>query len=190
MRSKNCFRSSRSTASKGIPLFLLAGLLFFQTNVLSADENLQRTADPDITPLLSDDGRFLSPPLELIEGADIGLEIAVLLERFGPPQAMFSARGDEGWQDDVVFFYPDYRYYYWFENRVWQIRYDFRYNREVSGVRMGMSMDEVTGILGPAHYSGRSSLFYDLSDTGYPRRFRLFFQDGLLHDMYIYRSDF
>ena len=144
----------------------------------------------DIEAILGEDGRFLSDPLDLMEAELIGLTIPEAFDRYGTPARLFSLRGDEEWQDDVVFFYSDYLYLYWFQDRVWQIRYDSRHSGEVAGLKMGQSLDAVSAIIGPPHYGGTGSLFYDLRDSGFPLRLRLAFKDGRLNDIYIYRSDF
>ncbi len=145
---------------------------------------------PNIKPLLDDEGRFLSNPLEMRETELLGMTIGESRERLPEPSRMFSIRGAADWQDDVVFFYADYSYQYWYKDRVWQIRYDYRYEGEIAGVRMGMTVDEATEILSAPHFTGTSSIYYNLADRGYPARMRLYFDDGILHDVYIYRSDF
>ncbi len=141
-------------------------------------------------PVLGADGAFLSPPLSLSEADYIGLMIPQVFEIFGPPLRLYPLRGEQDWQDDVVFFYPDYRYLYWFQDRVWQIRFDRRFQGDIGGVRPGMGVEEVQRIFGTAHYIGEDNLYYDLDDRGYPVRLRLVFSEGILQDMYIYRSDF
>lgn len=144
----------------------------------------------DIRSNLGDDGAFLSPPLNLDAASDIGLMLPAAWEKYGTPLRVFPVRGEESWQDDVVFFYPDFRYLYWYQDRVWQIRYDRRFTGSLNGAKIGMSREELQELFGAAHYEGLSSLFYDLVDRGYPMRVRFFFQDDKLYDIYIYRSDF
>jgi hypothetical protein len=112
------------------------------------------------------------------------------VESFGLPISMFALRGERDWQDDVVFFYPDYRYHYWYEDRVWQVRYDHRFAGDVGGARPGMSVADLTSVFGEPHYIGEDSLYYDLVDRGFPVRARFFFKDGAVYDIYLYRSDF
>ncbi len=144
----------------------------------------------DIEAVLGDDGRFLSPPVGVSESAMLGLMIPQVLEEYGSPQRLFSIRGDESWQDDVVFFYNGFVYFYWFEDRVWQVRFDHRHNGTVAGVKMGQTFDEVIAALGSPHYVGSNEIFFDAQDRGFPIRLRLVFEDDRLHDLYLYRSDF
>jgi hypothetical protein len=139
---------------------------------------------------LGPDGAFLSPPLDLDTADDLGLVLSEAVDRFGLPQKMYPLRGEEAWQDDVVFFYPDYRYLYWFQDRVWQLRFDHRYEGAVGGARPGMNREELQDLLGIAHYQDDANLYYDLVDRGFPVRARFFFRDGILYDIYVYRSDF
>jgi len=41
----------------------------------------------------------------------VGMKVAELVERFGPPIAVFAVRGNEIWQDDVVFRYTGVDFY-------------------------------------------------------------------------------
>lgn len=144
----------------------------------------------EIEALLDEEGRFLAGPIEIPRASEVGQMLPRVLENRGVPLRMFPLRGEESWMDDVVFFYDDYSYLYWYEDRVWQIRFDYRYASAIAGVRMGMNLDEVSSILGPPRYMGNSSLYYDLVDPGYPLRARFVFEENILKDVYIYRSDF
>jgi hypothetical protein len=132
----------------------------------------------------------------------VGLSLAEAFRRFGAPERVFAARGQESWQDDVVFYYPGYLYLFWYQDRVWQARVDEHYagsflaaNGPVSGgpaanaLAMGRSREEVLGLLGPPLRELGDSLVYHLEDRGYPVRLRLYFRDGLLADAYCYRGD-
>ena len=161
-------------------------LLFFSVTAFA-----QLTGDlPDIEAVLGEDGRFLNGPVDISEAEILGLIIPQALEEYGTPLRLFSVRGSEAWQDDVVFFYNEYMYLYWFQNRVWQVRFDHRYAGRVAGLEMGHTIDEVTEALGTPHYTGDGSLFYDVRDEGFPVRLRLVFDERRLNDVYIYRSDF
>lgn len=144
----------------------------------------------EIEALLDEEGRFLAGPLEIPRASEVGKMLPQVLESRGIPLRMFPLRGEEPWMDDVVFFYDDYSYLYWYEDRVWQIRFDNRFASPIAGVRMGMNLEEVSSILGPPRYIGNNSLYFDLVDPGYPLRARFVFDDNILKDVYIYRSDF
>jgi len=119
----------------------------------------------------------------------VGLSLPEAFERFGVPQEVFSSRGAEPWQDDVVFFYPANLYLFWFQNRVWQVRVDARFGGSFLNLAMGRSREEVLAALGAPLRELEGSLVYHLEDRGYPVRLRLYFQDGVLTDAYCYRGD-
>ena len=102
---------------------------------------------------------------------------------------MFSARGGEEWQDDVVFYYPQHLYLFWYQNRVWQVRLDQRYAGEFLGLKMGQSREAALAALGSPFKELSDSLVYQLEDRGYPVRARLYFENGLLRDAYCFRGD-
>ena len=131
-----------------------------------------------------------SPGLDL--PALVGLTLPEAFQLFGAPEQVFAARGQESWQDDVVFYYPGHLYLFWYQNRVWQARVDEHHAGGflASGpLAMGRSREEVLGLLGPPMRELGESLVYHLEDRGYPVRLRLYFREGLLADAYCYRGD-
>ena len=61
----------------------------------------------------------------------IGMDLASAIEGLGAPQEAYAIRGEELWQDDVVFYYEQHLYLFWFRNRIWQVRLDSRYAETV-----------------------------------------------------------
>lgn len=120
----------------------------------------------------------------------LGYTLPEAFDTFGIPEEVFPMRGDYDWQDDVVFYYNNNLYLYWYKNRVWQIRADKRYSEPVLGVTIGMSQNEVIETLGDPFYQDKDSIIVMVADRGYPIRGRLFFKDNKLEDIYIYRADF
>ena len=120
----------------------------------------------------------------------IGMELKSAVETFGLPQSMFSFRGSEEARDDVVFYYADHMYLFWYKDRVWQVRYDRRSTAVVLGASLGMSRQEVEAVVPerPLVENG-DSLYFDLAGS-YPIRVRLAFSGSALSDIYVYRSDF
>jgi hypothetical protein len=141
-------------------------------------------------PLAQDLPAPAQPALDL--AAIVGLTLPEAFARFGPPQQVFAARGQESWQDDVVFFYPGHLYLFWYQDRVWQARVDEHHGGgflAARGLAMGARREEVLGLLGPPMRELGDSLVYHLEDRGYPVRLRLYFREGLLADAYCYRGD-
>ena len=107
----------------------------------------------------------------------------------GFPESMFVHRGAVPEEDNIVFYYPDHVYLFWFRDRVWQVRVDERWQGEVDGVSMGMSRHKVESLWGKPINTTEISPTWTLPDKGYPCRIRLFFRNKRLVDMYIFRSD-
>jgi hypothetical protein len=90
----------------------------------------------------------------------------------------------------VVFYYKNHVYLFWYQNRVWVVRFDERYKQRFLGLEMGMSRERVLEILDRAFTEAEDSLVFYLPDRGYPVRLRLFFTADALSDAYLYRGDF
>jgi hypothetical protein len=132
-----------------------------------------------------------------IEHLGMGLEEAY--ERFGVPASVFPYRGAEVSHDDVVFYFADHVYLFWYADRVWQIRFDHRYRGDMIGFRMGDTEEAVIDALGVAYERAGDSLIFFLPDSsltsaahrgGFPLRLRAFFDADGLRDVYLYRGDF
>lgn len=120
----------------------------------------------------------------------LGMTLKQASEAFGPPAQVFPVRGHKAWEDDVVFYYHDHSYLFWFRDRVWQVRVDRRFAGKAIGVKMGESRSTVTTVLGKPFHVGQHSEIFILPDRGFPVRARLFFTDDKLSDIYVYRGDF
>jgi hypothetical protein len=121
----------------------------------------------------------------------LGMQLKPVVDTFGLPQSMFTFRGSDETRDDVVFYYPDHMYLFWYKDRVWQVRFDRRAGAVVHGVSLGMSRSEVEAAVPerPLVTSG-DSLYFDLDSAGFPVRVRLVFSGDAVSDIYAYRSDF
>ena len=113
------------------------------------------------------------------------------LDELAAPESLFPYRGELEEEDNVVFYYPDHSYLFWFRDRVWQLRLDRRWSGDIDGVSMGMTLDEVIAAWERPPINSRDEApTWTLPDRGYPVRIRLYFgADGRLNDLYIYRSD-
>ena len=135
-------------------------------------------------PLFGRDLRFTDPVRYL------GMTLESALDELGEPGSFYPLRGETPHQDTVVFYYSEYVYLYWFEDRVWQVRFDHRFEESVMGIRFGDDRLEVRSILGSPAYQDEVSLVYELDHTPFPVRVRVFFVENAVHDIYIYRGDF
>ena len=120
----------------------------------------------------------------------LGMRIGQAYHAFGVPAHIYPIRGEKAWQDDVVFFYPTHLYLYWYDDRVWQIRFDERFEGSFLNIAMGASREEAQRVLGKPLAAQDDWVIWQLPDRGFPVRARLFFRDDRLCDAYIYRSDF
>lgn len=112
------------------------------------------------------------------------------LEVLGAPDRLLVVRGPDEALDDVVFFYEPGFHLFWYEDRVWQVRLDARHQGRVEGIELGWTPDQVRAVLGAPDFVLHDSIIYELPDRGYPVRMRLFFDEGRLFDLYVYRGDF
>lgn len=124
------------------------------------------------------------------EADALGMVLFQVFEQYGMPLRMYVQRGDEPWQDDIVFFYNDFSYIYWNNDRVWQVRFDHRHLDPIFGVRMGQDLASVRTILGEPVFQAEDELLYRLAERGFPIRLRLLFGEQGLEDAYVYRSEF
>lgn len=120
----------------------------------------------------------------------LGMTLQEATNAFGAPVDVFPLRGHHAWEDDVVFYYADHSYLFWFRNRVWEVRVDRRFTGTALGVKMGESKAQVQKVLGKPFHIGKSSEMFILPNRGFPVRARLFFSKGRLSDLYVYRADF
>jgi hypothetical protein len=129
---------------------------------------------------------------ETVDPADlIGMDPPAAFAALGAPQEIFAWRGTEPAEDNVVFFYPDFRYLFWFGCRVWQVRYDSRFVGTVMGFAIGMGRAEAEAVtVGKGMLQESGGSLYLAVDTGrFPVRLRLAMVEGRVADIYVYRSD-
>ncbi len=119
----------------------------------------------------------------------IGLNLEEVYQSLGPPAEVYSLRGREPEQDDVVFYYPSHLYLFWFENRVWQVRVDRRFSGRVFSLFTGASREGVIETMGRPILEFPDSLVFHIEDRGYPIQARLYFDESGLADVYCFRGD-
>jgi len=115
----------------------------------------------------------------------VGMRLAELVERFGPPKAVFAARGNELWQDDVVFQYAEGDFYI-FKDRVWQVRLP-----SARGISLGDPRAAAVLVLGGSAEDRGDYLLLSLPAKSWPLMFRVNFNSaGRVAAIYLYRSDY
>ena len=120
----------------------------------------------------------------------LGMTLPEAFETFGVPRQVAVTRGEEAWQDDVVFLYDNALSLFWYRDRVWQIRFGPGFRGNFSQFIMGSSREDVVSALGQPLHTEEDWFLYQFAGPGYPLRLRLFFGDGGLEDVYMYRGDF
>ena len=114
----------------------------------------------------------------------VGMKLEELIERLGPPNAVYAVRGNELWQDDVVFQYAG-RDFYIFRDRVWQVKL-----ASVRGISIGDPKAAALLVLGNTAEDRGDHLLLPLTGAGWPLMFRVNFDNALVTAIFIYRSDF
>ena len=115
----------------------------------------------------------------------VGLTLEQLIARLGVPQTVFVSRGQELWQDDVVFQYQLGNFYI-HRNRVWQVSL-----RETHGIRLGDTRAAVLLTLGEGARDLGHLVVYRLPSALWPMALRVNFNEtGVVTAIFIYRSDY
>lgn len=127
-----------------------------------------------------------SKPQELL-----GSTVKELIALFGPPDEVFAHRGLKPEEDTVVFFYQNSRcYFFFYGSSVWAIRLDHKTSISLLGLKMAMPKQDILAILKLPYQEVSGSLIFVLPEEAFPVRLRLYFENGLLKDAYLYRGDF
>jgi hypothetical protein len=114
----------------------------------------------------------------------VGLRLAEVFERFGAPKAVYSARGNELWQDDVVFQY-DYGDFFIYRDRVWQVRVP-----AAVGVTVGDPKQAAVLTLGNRAVDRGDHLFMSISGRDWPLMVRVNINSaGRVASIYVFRPD-
>ena len=103
---------------------------------------------------------------------------------------MLSVRGEEPWQDDVAFEYEGGVSVFWFRDCLWQIRLSEGYRGSCFGVFLGDSTEKALSLLGTPERVLENYLEWRLPYQGFPVRIRALVSQGVVSEMYVYRSDF
>jgi hypothetical protein len=115
----------------------------------------------------------------------IGMRLAEVIERFGPPETVSTVRGGEVWQDDVVFQYIEADLYI-FRDRVWQVKL-----MSAFGVSIKDPKAVALLVLGNEVQDMGDHLLLSLPARGWPLTLRVNFSNaGIVSAIYIYRPDF
>jgi len=116
--------------------------------------------------------------------SNIGLRLEDMFLRYGAPKTVHAARGDEYWQDDVVFVYNDWDFYI-YRDRVWQIGLKSGY-----GVKIGDAKAAALLALADKAQNNGDYLLYPLTGGVWPLSLRVNFNAGKISGIFVFRTDF
>ena len=139
-----------------------------------------------LPPFVSAQVSALSPAVTGDEKlAYIGMTLEQLIERFGVPRTVVAARGNETWQDDVVFQYADADFFI-HRDRVWQAKFS-----TACGISTRDRKAAVMLLLGNTAEDKGDHALLSIPDKDWPTMIRVNFNNsGQVISIFIYRSDF
>ena len=123
----------------------------------------------------------------------VGMMMADLIERFGSPRTVITERGNEPWQDDVVFQYNGVDFYI-FRDRVWQVKI-----ASTHGVSNGDRKPAALGALGSSLPGNEiedrgDHVLLRITGRDWPLVIRVNFNNpgntGIVTAIYIYRPNY
>ncbi|MDR0315950.1 MAG: hypothetical protein LBH97_03515 [Treponema sp.] len=121
----------------------------------------------------------------------VGMKIEELIGRCGPPGSVHAVRGNEDWQDDVVFVYGEGRQcppgdFYIFQDRVWQLGLKSAY-----GITVGDHKAVAALVLGGEAEDKGDYILFPLRGSGWPLILRINVnRTGFVSAIFVYRPDF
>jgi len=115
----------------------------------------------------------------------VGIGLTELIERFGVPSAVLTARGSEPWQDDVVFQYVKADFFI-NRDRVWQVK-----TVSACGISNGDRKTAILSVLGKEVQDKGDHLLLPINGRDWPLMLRVNLNStGQVSAIYIYRPDF
>jgi len=114
----------------------------------------------------------------------IGMRLGDVIGRFGAPRLVHVSRGDEAFQDDVVFVYDDGDFYI-YRDRVWKVAL-----RSIFGIRAGDVKAVALLVLGDNARDEGDYVLYDIPGGVWPVSLRINFSDGRVSAIFVYRPDY
>jgi hypothetical protein len=139
---------------------------------------------PQEAPRAEADAAAQNIPEKVHITAYIGMKLDELVARLGLPRSVYASRGQEPWQDDVVFVYAEGDFFI-FRDRVWQLGLTSAY-----GVSVGDPKPAVALALGEDAADLGDYFLFPLPPVGWPLTLRVHLNGaGRVSAIYIYRPD-
>ncbi|MDR0539404.1 MAG: hypothetical protein LBG74_02720 [Spirochaetaceae bacterium] len=153
--------------------------------IFAAAANAQNAAAPSAMETPADASRksYQNPasagPFELL-----ALRLPELFQRFGPPVAVYAARGEYDWQDDVVFEYPGVNFYL-YKDQVWQVSLT-----KAFGLSCGDPEKAVTLVFKNAVLNGKDIFTVTFNEFPWPAELRINIIKGKVDALYLYKVNY
>jgi hypothetical protein len=159
----------------GLGVLIFAGLIF----LCGGPDLWSQSAGTSLSGRIHDQ-EIAGDPASLI-----GLTLETLFSRWGTPESVYTVRGLEAWQDDVVFVYNDWDLYI-YKDRVWQLGLKSAY-----GISLGDTREAVLLIAGERARMFDGDVLFPLSGRPWPLMVRANLDSsGSVSAVFVYRSDF
>ena len=114
----------------------------------------------------------------------VGMTLPDLFLRFGPPQSVYTARGQEHWQDDVVFTYSEGDFYV-YRDRVWQVGLKSAYGMKIGDIKAVAIL-----LFGENARDEGDYILYSFPSSNWPVSLRVNFTDNKVSAIFLYRPDY
>ncbi|MDR2841592.1 MAG: hypothetical protein LBV52_00135 [Spirochaetaceae bacterium] len=115
----------------------------------------------------------------------IGRTVQEIIESYGAPVSVYSVRGAEDWQDDVVFEYKNLDFYF-YKDKVWQISI-----KRGLGINVGDSRATALLLLGENTQDKGNHILKTLTGMNWPLQWRFSInKSGKVSAIYLYRMDY
>ena len=115
----------------------------------------------------------------------VGMMMVDLLEQFGPPRSVIAQRGNDVWQDDVVFQYNGADFYI-YRDRIWQVKL-----ASTHGISNGDRKPAVLQALGNAALDRGEFILLPITGMDWPVMLRVNFNSTeQVSAIYIFRPDY
>ena len=117
--------------------------------------------------------------------AFIGMTLSDVIDNYGPPRTVAAARGNELWQDDVVFQYTGVDFYI-FKDRVWQVKFS-----KTHDISIGDKKSAVLLTLGEKAEDLEDHVLMAMDSYEWPLMLRVNFNDKEnVISIFLYRPDY
>lgn len=125
-----------------------------------------------------------APPVGSEPEDIVGITVRELVEKFGAPDAAYAVRGNETWQDDVIFEYKSGDFYI-FKDRVWQAGL-----RSANGIKLGDNKMGVGMIHGAAIKDMGAYIAVPVAHRSWPLEYRYYVEKDKIVSIFLSRPDF